>query len=122
MDSERHKRRWRAYRTEGGNSPVRDFIIALNEADAQAILAEMEIVRRRGLTTARHLHGDIYEVRAESKTRAFRVLFATEGRFSQVLLALEAFQKTTRRTPPALIDLAERRLADWRQRGRARKR
>lgn len=122
MNRERHRRRWRAYRTEGGASPVRDFIISLDERDARAILAEMEIVRRRGLTAARHLHGDIYEVRAESETHSFRVLFATEGRFSQVLLALEAFQKTTRRTPPALITLAERRLADWRQRGKVRKR
>jgi len=80
----------------------------------------MEIVRRRGLTAARHLRGDIYEVRADSDTRTFRVLFAAEGRFSQVLLALTAFQKTTRRTPATMIVLAERRLNEWRQRGAAR--
>jgi phage-related protein len=115
-----HRRRWRDYRTAGGNRPVRDFLHALNPADARAILAEMEVVRRRGLATARHLRGDIWEVRAESGTNAYRILFATEGRFSQILLALEAFQKTTRRTPPATIEVAERRLADWRQRGRER--
>ena len=115
-----HRRRWRDYRTAGGNRPVRDFLHALNPADARAILAEMEVVRRRRLAAARHLRGDIWEVRAESRRNAYRILFATEGRFSQILLALEAFQKTTQRTPPATIELAERRLADWRQRGRER--
>src|SRR5205085_1764027 len=80
----------------------------------------MEVVRRRGLAAARHLRGDIWEVRVASSGNAYRILFAAEGRFSQILLALEAFQKTTQRTPPATIEVAERRLADWRQRGRER--
>jgi phage-related protein len=47
-------------------------------------------------------------------------VLSSEGQFSQILRALEAFQKTTQRTPPATIEVAERRLADWRQRGRER--
>ena len=115
-----HSRRWHDYRTAGGNRPVRDFLHVLNPTDARAILAEMEVVRRRGLAAARHLRGDIWEVRVASSGNAYRILFAAEGRFSQILLALEAFQKTTQRTPPAAIEVAERRLADWRQRGRER--
>jgi hypothetical protein len=38
--------------------------------------------------------------------RHFRVLFAAEGQKSQILLAVEAFEKKTQRTPPRLIDLA----------------
>ncbi len=53
-------------------------------------------------------------------TRAFRVLFATEGRRGQVLLSLEGFSKKTQKTPSAKIRLAERRLADWRRRARMR--
>jgi phage-related protein len=34
-----------------------------------------------------------------------------------VLLALEVFAKKTRKTPPAKLELAERRLRDWRPRG-----
>ena len=48
----------------------------------------------------------------------YRVLFAAEGRRSQVLLALEAFTKKTQKTPPKSIVLARERLADWRARGR----
>ncbi len=52
--------------------------------------------------------------------RMLAVLFAAVGRFSHVLLALESFAKTTQKTPPARIDIADERLRDWVQRGRER--
>ena len=67
---------------------------------------------------ARHLSGDLYEVRADGRQATYRVLFAAEGKNSQVLLALSAFSKKTQRTPPDEIRLAERRLTDWRARAR----
>ncbi len=70
------------------------------------------------MRAARHLRSEIYEVRVSGENRIYRVLFATEGRYSQVLLALEAFDKKTQKTPPAKIELAQERLADWRKRGR----
>lgn len=114
------KRRWRFYRTEDDHSPVADFLNMLPAEDAAAVAIAMKAVTSRGLAVARHLRGDIYEVRATAPQRAFRILFATEGRYSQILLALEGFAKTTQKTPPAKIALAERRLADWRRRGAAR--
>ena len=74
--------------------------------------------RPRRLRFARHLRGDIWEVRIDAERKAFRVLFSSEGRSQQVLLALEAFTKKTQKTPARAIQLAERRLADWRRRGR----
>jgi phage-related protein len=71
-----------------------------------------------GLSAARHLRGDVYEVRVDGENQAFRVLFAPEGRFKQVLLALEGFSKKTQKTPPQAIQLAEKRLSDWRERGK----
>jgi phage-related protein len=79
----------------------------------------MRDVREAGLAAARHLRGDIYEVRADGDRQTHRILFAPEGRRSQVLLALEGFSKKTQRTPPANIRLAERRLTEWRRRGQA---
>lgn len=70
-----------------------------------------------GLRAARHVAGDIYEVRAEGKDQSFRILFAQEGARGQVLLAVDGFSKKTRRTPPAKVRLAQERLADWRRRG-----
>jgi phage-related protein len=112
-------RRWRDYRTVSGGRPVKDFLDALSDEDAAEIAQAMKEVAQQGLVAARHLRGDIYEVRAESNRKSFRILFAAEGRFSHVLLSLEGFQKRTQRTPPTKIRLAEQRLADWRQRGQA---
>ncbi len=67
---------------------------------------------------ARHLRGDIYEVRVRTREHAYRILLSPEGRGGHVLLAVSAFEKKTRRTPPAEIRVAEARLADWRRRGR----
>ena len=49
--------------------------------------------RRLGLAAARHLRGDIDQVRAEGDRQIFRVLFATEGQRAQILLSLEAFSE-----------------------------
>jgi phage-related protein len=111
------KRRWRDYRTVAGRRPIKEFIDALSDTDAAAVVAAMKDVRDTGLAAARHLKSEIYEVRADGDRQTYRVLFAPEGRRSQVFLALEGFSKKTQKTPPEKIRLAERRLADWRRRG-----
>ena len=116
------RRRWRDYRTVSGRRPVADFIAGLGDRDAAAVLAGMADVRDRGLRAARHLEGEIWEVGVDGDRVIYRVLFAQEGSRGQVLLALEAFNKKTRRTPPATIALARRRLEDWRRRGTAARR
>jgi phage-related protein len=78
----------------------------------------MAEVRGRGLVAARHLQGDIWEVRVDGDRVIYRILFAEEGR-GRVLLALEGFNKKTQKTPRATIELARRRLSDWRRRGEA---
>jgi len=79
----------------------------------------MKEVAAQGLRAARHLRGDIYEVRADASARSFRLLFSTEGRWSQVLLSLSVFEKRMQKAPQHEIQLAEPRLADWRMRGAA---
>jgi phage-related protein len=112
------RRRWRFYRTSTGLTPVRDFLDSLSDADTASVAAAMRGVAADGLVAARHLVGEIYEVRADGARQTYRVLFASEGRRAQVLLALEGFSKKTQRTPATQIALAQRRLADWRRRGR----
>lgn len=110
------RRRWRDYRTASGRRPVADFVDGLSDTDAAVVVAAMKEVASAGLIAARHLRGDIYEVRADGERATYRILFAPEGRRGQVLLALEAFSKKTRKAPPQKIALAERRLRDWRSR------
>lgn len=85
--------------------------------DERAVVAAaMKDIRIHGNQVVHHLRGDIYEVRARTATRQFRVLYATEGKSDQVLLAIHAIDKKTRTVPARDIDLAERRLRDWRSR------
>lgn len=112
------RRRWRHYETATGRRPVKAFIDRLSDTDKATILAAMKEVRELGLPAARHLRGEIYEVRADGDHVIYRVLFATEGQREQILLTLDAFSKKTQRTPPRSIETARRRLADWRARGR----
>jgi phage-related protein len=112
------RRHWRDFRSPGGARPVKDFIDKLADEEATSIFAAMDDVADRGLVAARHLRGDIYEVRADASLRSFRVLFAAEGRFGQVLLSLSAFEKRTQKAPRDEIELALRRLASWRSRAR----
>ncbi|MCC7073185.1 MAG: type II toxin-antitoxin system RelE/ParE family toxin [Deltaproteobacteria bacterium] len=114
------RRHWRFYRTATGGEVVSKELDALRADAAAALVAEMRVVARLGLkdSGARHLRGDIWEVRADSDEVTLRALFAKQGRFGQVLLALHVFPKKTQQTPPQKIELAEKRLADWTSRGR----
>ncbi|MDQ1567799.1 MAG: Phage derived protein Gp49-like [Actinomycetota bacterium] len=82
----------------------------------------MADVRKNGLAWARHLRGDVWEVRATGNRVIYRILFAPEGARSQVLLALTALNKKTHKTPASEIGLAEARLADWRKRAAPKRR
>ena len=115
------RRQWRDYATPAGRRPVKEFLASpkLSDGDAAAIVAAMKAVALDGPPAARHLRGDIYEVRADGNGATYRVLFAAEGKFGQVLLALEAISKKSQKTPTNTLALAERRLHDWRSRGKA---
>jgi phage-related protein len=112
------KRWWRLYRTTTGAEPVRQFILSLDQSAQDAVAYAMREARVEGRSAARHLDGDIYELRVSCEGRAYRLLFSAEGRRHQVLLGLSSFEKKTQKTPDRELALAKRRLSDWRQRGR----
>jgi phage-related protein len=97
------RHRWRDYTTESGRRPVKEFLDGLDDVDLASVVAAMVDVRRNGLRAARHLEGDIYEVRADGRGVIYRVLFAPQGKNKQVLLSLEGFRKKTQKTPAATI-------------------
>lgn len=109
--------RWRDYQTASGRRPIKEFLADLDDEDLASVVAAMKEVRQGGLEAARHLEGEIYEVRADGRGVIYRILFAPEGKHKQVFLSLEAIKKKTQKTPPNVIDLAKRRLRDWRKRG-----
>ena len=107
------RRRWRNYKTPSGRNPVEEFIDRLFGPDKATVLAGMEDVRERGLRAARHLDGDIWEVRTDGDRVIYRILFATEGRWGQVLLALEVLTRRPEDARPR-SSWRESRLAEWR--------
>lgn len=107
---------WRDYRTASGQRPIRDFLYTIPDADRREILAIMKNVAEMGLSRARHVRGELYEVRASGERQIYRVLFAPQGKRGNVLLSLHAFSKKSQKTPVQDIAVAERRLADWRSR------
>jgi hypothetical protein len=80
VDGERVKRRWRFYVSGSGRRVVDEIIDGLADGDAAEVHAAMRDVRDRGLRIARHLRGEIYEVRAVGADNSYRILFAAEGR------------------------------------------
>lgn len=120
-EQKKHRRRWRDYRTAAGGRPVMEFIDTLDDEEVAEVVAAMKEVQRDGLSAAKHLRGDLYEVRADARTRSFRILFSAEGQFNQVLLSLSGFPKKTQKTPMQELKLAESRLRDWRGRARGKK-
>jgi phage-related protein len=95
------KRRWRFYRTPAGRRVIDEFLDALPLFDASEVAAAMK------------------EVRADGRDDSYRLLFATEGRKSRILLGLHVMPKHAQKTPNQDLRKAERRLIEWRQRGKA---
>jgi hypothetical protein len=116
-----HRHRWRHYKTAAGRCPVREFISAQTNYDAAAILTEMIIVRREGVSAARAIVRPIYEVRVDGLDLTFRVLFAPVGHWKRVFLTLDAFAKKSQKTPLDDIRTAKQRLHDWNSRGLVRR-
>lgn len=116
-NSFQHPRFWRYFTSARGERIVERFIAEQADPDAAAIVVALGRIQQRGVQAARHLRDEIFEVRVAGDKKQFRILFAVEGNYNQVLLALESFSKKTQKTPPDKIALAEERLAEWRRRG-----
>jgi phage-related protein len=111
------------YRTTGGRRPVDDLLDDLSDEDAAAVAVAMkEVVRLgRGHPDVNHLEGDIWQIEIDGSHVIYRLLYSEEGRFDQVLLALEIVNKKWQAAKRRHIELAKRRLADWRRRGKVLK-
>ena len=121
MSQKARKKQWRMFKTAQGKEPVRVSLAGLDDDELAQVVAAMREVRKRGLVAARHLRGEVYEVRIFAARRDFRLLFAKEGKYGQVFVALSIFEKRSQGTPPREIELAETRLRDWRACGAKRR-
>ena len=101
------------YRSASGDEPVRDWLKALNKQERQNIGEDIAYVQYKwpiGKPKVDHLRGRIWEVRSTIGNRIARVLFAVE---QAEMILLHAFIKKTQQTDPADIELALKRMKDW---------
>lgn len=96
---------------------MKEFLDAISDFDRAAIVAAMKESCAEGLRVARHIEGDVYEIRATGLKAHYRLLFAAEARF--IFLAIDIFDKDTQKLPPQIKRRALERLRDWRSRGSA---
>jgi phage-related protein len=101
------------YCTAAGTEPVRDWLRSLSAEDRRTIGADLATVQVGwpiGMPLCRSLGTGLWEVRSNlSGNRIARlVFFVAEGRIGVV----HGFIKKTRKTPPADITLAQKRMKE----------
>jgi phage-related protein len=103
------------YLDERGNSPVEEFLESLDTKTQARFLWSMKQLEARNVLAreplVRHLEGRLWELREESKTNIYRLIyvFFAERR----IVYLHGFQKKTRRTPPRELTIARQRYASF---------
>ena len=99
------------YLEDDGASPVEDFLNELDVKTRARFGWSMEQLRMRNVRAreplVRHLEGDLWELREESRTNIYRIVyFFFTGRR---IVYLHGFQKKTQKTPRQELDVARRR-------------
>jgi phage-related protein len=96
------------YREESGSSPVREFLSSLDETAQESVLVGIDLLLNRNVAAreplVRHLEGKLWELRRESRTNIYRVIyFFFTGR---KIVLLHGFQKKTQKTPRQEMETA----------------
>lgn len=103
------------YRTADGDSPVREFLESLDEKTRVRFAWSIEQLRVRNAQArpplVKHLEGKIWELREESSTKVYRLLYFFYT--GQKIVFLHGFQKKTQKTPRREIETAQKRLNDF---------
>ena len=98
------------FRSGSGTEPVRDWLKGLDEVERQAIGKDLLRAQWRwpiGMPLCRPMAGGLWEIRTDLPTkRTARVLIC---HYRGHLVALHAFIKKTRSTPPEELELARKR-------------
>jgi phage-related protein len=103
------------YLESNGASPVEEFLDSLDLKTRARFRWSMEQLRVRNVQAreplVRQLEGDLWELREESRTNIYRIIyFFFTGRR---IVFVHAFQKKSEKTPPREIELAKRRYGEF---------
>jgi phage-related protein len=102
------------YRSEAGRPPVQEFIDSLDVKSRARVARTLDLLEEfgtdLGMPYARHLAGQLWELRVRHGRNRYRVIYflASAGTF----VLLHGFTKKTGRVPRSEIEIAERRRDD----------
>src|SRR5688572_5742179 len=96
------------YVEDNGRIPVQEFLDELEQKARLRLIASLDRLRTLNISAreplVRHLEGKIWELRQESSTNIYRVMyFFYTGRR---IILLHGFQKKTQKTPRSEIEIA----------------
>lgn len=97
------------YADPDGAEPVRAFLAGLDRKAQARFDWAIEQLRLRNVRAAeplvRHLEGKLWELRRESDTNIYRLIYCFYG--DRHIVFLHGFQKKTQKTPRREIEIAE---------------
>jgi phage-related protein len=115
MAETEHNKQWRFYETDTGHKVVKEELEDLVPHGKAALVAAMKRYRlgESAPKEVSFVGRGITELRTRVGNDHFRVLFAPQGKYSHVLLAVRVFYKNSKKLPKTDHDLAISRLNDW---------
>jgi len=114
------------YVEAGGGNPVRAFLEGLDLKTQARLRRAVELLVQRNVAAGeplvqrnvaageplvRHLEGKLWELRVESNTNIYRIVYAFSS--GRRIVLLHGFQKKTQKTPRREIETAARRFEDF---------
>ena len=104
------------YRTASGACPVEEFLDSLSDPHAQKVAWVLRLVEQMDRVPEQYLKKlagaeDLWEVRAQTGGRSYRLLGFFDG--SVLLILTSGFAKKQQKTPRRELDLAARRRAEY---------
>jgi len=106
------------YTEDDDSSPVQEFLMSLDIKTQARFVWSIEQLRVRNVMAreplVRHLEGKLWELREESSTNIYRLIYFFFS--GQRIVFLHGFQKKTQKTPRHEIEIALRCLDNFMKR------
>ena len=106
------------FATAAGEEVVADFLDSLPRKHRAKAIWEIELLAVQGigltLPYARHIDGELWELRIKFSSDISRIFYFVATKSKIVLL--HGFVKKTDKTPPGEIDIARKRMLEYKER------
>lgn len=106
------------YKTRDGKEPVADFLDSLPRKHKAKAFWELDLLAEKGRKLkepyVKHIEGELWELRIKFASDISRIFYFIPNETNVILL--HGFIKKTRKTPANQIEIAKKRLADYKER------